>query len=156
MQYAHVLQEGKTKSIVVACLDSFDPQILMIPAIRAYREKYPNIHVRIESDAAQEIRRMLILGEVDLIFSIYYDFRRRNWKRFSGRCWGTTPQLRLYAEKQSSGRACKAEDRGSETVRFYLYLAAVSAGIQRYDTAYVPKLAVLCPILQNMSPPPTP
>ena len=77
VQYAHVLQQGKTKSIVAACLDSFDPHSFLLPALKSYREKYPDVHVRIESDAAQEIRRMLIHDEVDLVFSIYYDFEEK-------------------------------------------------------------------------------
>lgn len=90
VQYAHVLQQGKTKSIVVACLDSFDPQSFLLPALKSYREKYPDVHVRIESDAAQEIRRMLIHDEVDLIFSIYYDFEEKELEKIQWEMSGRT------------------------------------------------------------------
>ena len=58
-------------------LDSFKPEAFFVPLVDAYLSEHPDIHVRIESDAAQEIRRMLIGNEVDVIFSIYYDFEEK-------------------------------------------------------------------------------
>ena len=146
VQYAHVLQEGKTKSIVVACLDSFDPQIFMIPAIRAYREKYPNIHVRIESDAAQEIRRMLILGEVDLVFSIYYDFQEKELEEIQWEMLGDTPHCACMLKSNPlAGRAkLKIEDlKQSDFICISpQYLPEYSAMIQRMCKAggFVPNI----------------
>lgn len=68
IQYAHVLQQGKTKSIVVAILDSFRPDSFLLPVMDSFLKKYPEITLRIESDAAQDIREMLIHGEVDIVF----------------------------------------------------------------------------------------
>lgn len=77
IQYAHVLQQGKTKSIVVAILDSFRPDSFLLPVMEAFSKRHPDISLRIESDAAQDIREMLIHGETDLVFSIYYDFAEK-------------------------------------------------------------------------------
>ncbi len=87
IQYAHVLQNGQSKSLVLACLDSFRPEYFFMPIINHFSSKYPDVHTRIESDAAQEIRLMLIRGEVDVIFSILYDFEGKDedqiqWKRY--------------------------------------------------------------------------
>lgn len=91
IQHAHVLQTGQSKSLVVACLDSFCPDSILLPTIRAFSADYPNIHIRVESGAAQDIRRMLLHGEVDLIFSIYYDFVHRELEDVEWKPLGRTP-----------------------------------------------------------------
>ena len=90
VQYAHILQEGHTKSIVVACLDSFRPESFLLPVMESFRENYPDTRVRVESDAAQDIRRMLIQDEVDVIFSIYYDFEEKELEQISWKMLGRT------------------------------------------------------------------
>lgn len=90
IQYAHVLQQGKTKSIVIAILDSFRPKAFLLPFMEIFSSKHPDIFLRIESDSAQDIRRMLIHGETDVIFSIYYDFDRRDLDQISWHLMGQT------------------------------------------------------------------
>lgn len=90
VQYAHVLQQGKTKSIVVAILDSFRPKAFLLPVMDSFLEKYPDISLRIESDAAQDIRRMLIQKEADVVFSVYYDFEQKEMEQISWRLLGRT------------------------------------------------------------------
>lgn len=90
IQYAHILQQGYSKRIVVACMDSFRPEAFLLPAVEHFRENYPDVMIRLESDAAWDIRKMLIHGEVDVIFSVLYDFREKElnhikWKNM-GRC----------------------------------------------------------------------
>ncbi len=91
IQYAHVLQKGNTKSIVVGCMDSFRPESFLLPVMESFSDNYPDIHVRIESDAAWEIRRMLLHGEVDVIFSIYYDFEEKEMEQIQWKMFGKTP-----------------------------------------------------------------
>lgn len=91
IQYAHVLQQGQTKSIVVASLDSFRPNAFLLPLMRRFSEKHPDISLRIESDAAQDIRRMLLHKEVDVIFSIYYDFDQKQMDQVEWCLLGKTP-----------------------------------------------------------------
>lgn len=91
IQYAHILQAGRTKSIVAACLDSFRPNLFLLPATKAFTQKYPDVHIRIESDAAQDIRRMLIHDEADIIFSIYYDFEEKELEQIDWELVGGTP-----------------------------------------------------------------
>lgn len=91
IQYAHILQTGQTKSLVVACLDSFKPDSFLFPVLKSFSDNYPDIHIRIESDAAQDIRRMLIHGEADVIFSIYYDFEGKGLEQIEWKKLGRTP-----------------------------------------------------------------
>ena len=90
VQHAHILQQGYTKQIVLACMDSFRPDLFMLPVVEGFRKKYPDVLIRIESDSAQDIRRMLIHGEADVIFSVLYDFKEKEmenvaWKKL-GKC----------------------------------------------------------------------
>lgn len=91
IQYAHILQAGHTKSIVIACLDSFRPDSFLLPVMESLSDNYPDIHIRIESDAAQDIRHMLIHNEVDVIFSIYYDFEKKELEQIDWKILGKTP-----------------------------------------------------------------
>lgn len=90
IQYAHVLQQGKTKSIVVAILDSFQPDSCLLPVMGSFLKKYPDISLRIESGAAQGIREMLIHGEADVLFSIFYDFDGKEMEQISWKAFGRT------------------------------------------------------------------
>lgn len=90
IQHAHILQQGYSKRIVVACLDSFRPEAFLLPAVEHFKRNYPDVMIRLESDAAQDIREMLIHGEVDVIFSVLYDFQEKEmthigWKKL-GKC----------------------------------------------------------------------
>ncbi|MBQ8663274.1 MAG: LysR family transcriptional regulator [Eubacterium sp.] len=91
IQYAHVLQTGHSKSIVAACLDSFRPDVFFLPLVDEFMEDNPDIHIRIESDAAQDIRRMLFNKEADVIFSICYDFEEKEAVEVAWRKLGKTP-----------------------------------------------------------------
>ncbi|BAK46870.1 transcriptional regulator [Clostridium sp. SY8519] len=77
IQFAHVLQTGKSKSVVIGIMDSFDPEQVILPLLADFSRKYPDIHLRVESDAAQDVRNMLMRGEADLVFSILYDYQDR-------------------------------------------------------------------------------
>jgi DNA-binding transcriptional LysR family regulator len=90
IQYAHVLQTGNTKNIVVACLDSFRPESFLLPVVESFTDNYPDTHIRIESDSAQDIRRMLISNEVDVIFSIHYDFENKGMDQIDWKLLGKT------------------------------------------------------------------
>lgn len=90
IQHAHILQQGFTRQIVIACLDSFSPNMFLIPLVEEFRKTYPDVLIRIESDSAQDIRKMLIHGEVDVIFSVLYDFKEKEieniaWQKM-GKC----------------------------------------------------------------------
>lgn len=91
VQYAHVIQQGYRKQVVIAILDSFRPEPFLLPAVEEFRKRHPDVLLRMESDSAQDIRRMLIAGDVDVIFSVFYDFREKDkdriaWTRFGSCC----------------------------------------------------------------------
>ena len=62
----------------------------MIPLLDRFRDEHPDIHLRIESDAAQDIRGLLQNGEADAIFSIQYDFDNRDMEQIICRYFGDT------------------------------------------------------------------
>lgn len=90
IQYAHVIQQGQNKSIVAACLDSFNPKSFLLPLVDRFLAAHPDVNLRIESDAAQDIREMLLHGEVDVIFSIFYDFLEKDGDQIEWRMLGKT------------------------------------------------------------------
>ncbi len=77
IQYAHLLQSGYQKSIVVACLDSFSSKKFVVPTINNFKNKYTDVLFRIETDSATDIRMMLLKKEADVIFTILYDFEEK-------------------------------------------------------------------------------
>lgn len=91
IQYAHVLQTGQTKSLVIGCLDSFSPDCFLLPLMNSFHTNHPDVRLRLESDAAWDIRRMLIQKEADIIFSIYYDFDQKELDHISWKMLGKTP-----------------------------------------------------------------
>lgn len=93
LQEARVLQTGYEKTLVVAMMDSFRPEAFVLPAVRRFLEEYPDLRLRIESNSAQQIRQMLLQGNVDVAFSILYDFERREEEReyLEWRLFGTCP-----------------------------------------------------------------
>ncbi len=91
IQQAHVLQTGRSKSLVIACMDSFRPETFLVPLIESFRAAHPDIHLRIESDAAHDIRSLLQNNEADIIFSIQYDFENRDMDQITCRFFGETP-----------------------------------------------------------------
>ena len=90
VQHAHVLQTGRSKSLVIACMDSFKPNAFLLPLIKRFRDEHPDINLRIESDAAHDIRNLLISDEADVIFSIQYDFESRDLEQISFKYLGET------------------------------------------------------------------
>ena len=90
IQQAHILQTGRSKSLVIACMDSFRPESFLVPLIELFRQAHPDIHLRIESDAAHDIRSLLQNGEADIIFSIQYDFDNRDMDQITCRFFGET------------------------------------------------------------------
>ena len=90
IQQAHILQTGKNKSLVVACMDSYRPDAFLLPLTECFRYRHPDIHLRVEADAVPDIRRLLQRGEADVIFSIQYDFTDRDMEQVEFRKLGVT------------------------------------------------------------------
>lgn len=90
IQQAHVLQTGRTKSLVIACMDSYKPDLFLVPLIEKFSEKHPEIFIRVETAGVQDIRRMLQQNEADIIFSILYDFEDRDSDEIICRSYGET------------------------------------------------------------------
>jgi len=79
IQHAHILQTGTTRSLVIAYLDSFRQDEVLLPLLDRFSAKYPDIAVRVEADSASRIRQMLIHDKADVIISILYDFDAKDF-----------------------------------------------------------------------------
>ncbi len=90
IQQAHVLQTGKSQSLVVACMDSYRPDCFLLPLVRTFQQKHPEVNLRIETDSVPVIRNLLQRGEADVIFSIMYDFEERDMEQVTCRYLGRT------------------------------------------------------------------
>ncbi len=112
VQYAHVLQTGLSKSLVIGCMDSFRPDSFLLPLINRFKAAHPDINIRIESDSAQDIRHLLLANELDLIFSIAYDFETRHLEQLSCRYLGETPHCACMKKTNplSSKKSLSMED----------------------------------------------
>lgn len=71
-----VLQGGRGSSLLLGVLDSHRPEDLAIPAVRSFAEHHPDIHIQMEAYPAQEVRKRLIDGTVDLVFNVLYDIEQ--------------------------------------------------------------------------------
>lgn len=91
LQEAHVLQAGYTKTLTVAVMDSFRMDAFVQPAVDGFLARYPDVQLRIESNSAQQVRRMLLEGSADAVFSILYDFEDGERERLDWRVFGRCP-----------------------------------------------------------------
>lgn len=90
VQQAHILQTGHDKSLVIACMDSYRPELFLLPLLDAFHKKRPDVYMRVEADSVQDIRRLLQQKEADVIFSILYDFEERNTEEIICHRFGET------------------------------------------------------------------
>lgn len=87
LQEAHLFQSGYERSVVIGTIDSFRPELFVMPLVDSFTARYPNIHLHIKTGSAQQIRQQLLQGDVDVIFSIPCDFEGRGqgnigWRLF--------------------------------------------------------------------------
>lgn len=90
IQAAHILQQGFTRQIVIACLDSFSPEYVSDSPGGGVQKNISGCTDKDRIRFCADIRKMLIHGEVDVIFSVLYDFKEKEieniaWQKM-GKC----------------------------------------------------------------------
>lgn len=88
---AHVIQRGYSRNIAIGGLDSHRPDTFILPMVKAFQGKHPDIRIRLENSAAQDIKRMLINGELDVIFTVRYDVDDLESEQYCYRLLGECP-----------------------------------------------------------------
>lgn len=63
-------------------LDSHQPNDVVFPVIRSFTALYPEIRIQVEAFPAQEVRKHLINGTVDLVFTVLYDIEQLGAEEF--------------------------------------------------------------------------
>lgn len=70
---ASVIQTGLNKNLRIACLDTHKPDSILLPAVRFFKKRYPDVKVAVETMPAEELRTALIEGTTDLAYTVLYD-----------------------------------------------------------------------------------
>ena len=70
---AHGIQKGHFKNLAIGGVDSHRPEILILPTVESFQKKYKNVSIRVDTGMAEDIRKMLIEREMDVIFTVLYD-----------------------------------------------------------------------------------
>ncbi len=78
-----VLQGGHVNSFTIGVLDSYDWEKVSFPIVHRFVRKYPNINISTVACEAQEIRKGLISGNLDLAFTVLYDLEQLDSEEFS-------------------------------------------------------------------------
>ncbi|MBQ9979439.1 MAG: LysR family transcriptional regulator [Oscillospiraceae bacterium] len=64
---------GVQSGLVIGGLDTHRLSQILFPIIREYNAEYPGVDILVETCPAQEIRKKLISGAFDLVFTVLYD-----------------------------------------------------------------------------------
>lgn len=112
IQMGYILQEGYQNSLIVGALDSVRLDAFLQPIIKSFTQKYPDIYIQLESGAVPDIRQQLISGEVDVAFSILYDFENKNYDEIEWKLLGESPHYvcMLPENPLASKEALQVED----------------------------------------------
>lgn len=91
VEEAHVIQRGYSRNITIGGLDSHRPDSFLLPTVEAFQKKHPDIRIRLENSTAQGIKRMLINGELDVMFTVWYDVDDLEMTQYDYRLLGECP-----------------------------------------------------------------
>lgn len=90
---AFQIQMCNMRNLSVASLDSYNPDVFIMPAIEHFKHQNPDIGIRVENSPAQEIRHMLIENEIDVVFTILYDIEQLGAEHFDYIILGECPHV---------------------------------------------------------------
>ena len=85
---AHVIQAGYSRSLAIGSLDSHNPEMFIMPAVRNFKNYYGQANVRVETSPAQDLRRMLLDDELDIVFTVLYEIEQLGLEDFEVRVLG--------------------------------------------------------------------
>lgn len=93
IQDAFQIQLCNLRSLSVGTLDSFNPDLFIIPAIENFKMHNKDIGIRVENSPAQDIARMLLENELDVAFTILYDIELLGKDKFNYILLGECPHM---------------------------------------------------------------
>lgn len=68
-----ILGGGNLSSLTIGILGTHKPGDFLLPTIREYAQKYPKVQINVEAYPEQEIRKKLINGSLDIVFTVLHD-----------------------------------------------------------------------------------
>lgn len=68
-----ILGGGNLSSLSIGILGTHKSDKFLIPNIRKYARKYPKVQINVEAYPEQEIRKKLINGSLDIVFTVLHD-----------------------------------------------------------------------------------
>ncbi len=86
-----VLQGGYADTLSVGVLDSHDQERVSLPYLHAFKRIHPEFKFLINAYPAQEIRKRLIHGNLDVAFTVLYDLEQLKGEEFESRVLQTFP-----------------------------------------------------------------
>ena len=75
LSQAQRLEEGTEGHISCALLDIMNPQLIALPVIERFKEKYPKVELEIVICGFQEIRKRLSEQRIDVAFTKHFELR---------------------------------------------------------------------------------
>lgn len=95
---AHVIQTGYSSNLSVGGLDSYRPDLFILPTVEAFQKQCPGIRVQVDNGPVQELRRRLIDRELDVAFTVLYDIEQLGYEEWEcvplGECQLAASMLR--------------------------------------------------------------
>lgn len=91
VEECRILQGGYAHSLSIGVLDSHNPEKISSPVIRQFMKENPHVNLSITAYPAQEIRKHLISGNLDLAFTVLYDMEQLDADAFDSIVINTCP-----------------------------------------------------------------
>lgn len=76
------MRGGSRTGLVVGCLDTHTLASLVVPLLRGYADVHPDARVTVETGQAQDMRKGLIGGVFDVVFTVLYDIEQLGAEHF--------------------------------------------------------------------------
>lgn len=76
------MRGGSQSGLVVGCLDTHTLASLVLPILRSYTDGRPDAHMMVETCQAQDVRKGLIGGVFDVVFTVLYDIEQLGAEHF--------------------------------------------------------------------------
>lgn len=88
---SHVLQGGQDSSLLIGVLDTHRPEDIITPSVKTFSSMYPSVQIQTEAYPAQELRKKLNEGMLDIIYTVLYDAEQLGAENFHTRIIATCP-----------------------------------------------------------------
>ena len=80
-----ILNGGNPSSLSIGTLGTHKPDGFLLPAIREYARMYPKVQLHVETYPEQDIRKKLINGAFDIVFTVLHDIVQLGAEHFDYR-----------------------------------------------------------------------